>query len=413
MNLAQRVGDFAVVEVAQTEFDDPMDDVGGGAGGTDHFNPDGQSLAARPPPCVHLASVIGGAQSVSAGAKIEPANTREEWMTKRCSSNRSRVRALAASAVVCAMFNGAGVEQARAQSWPSRTVTVVVPLGPGNALETIGRPVLEELGKRLGQAFVVENRAGAGTATGTVHAARAEADGYTMLFHSSTLSIIQTAHSRRNFDALVDFVPVVPLGKQPTLLVSSTTKPFKTAKDLIAAAKASPGSMNFASAGPGSTSHVAAERFVRAAAINVQHVPFKAPSEGLTETLTGRIDFYFPPFSVALPMVRDGKLTSLAVSTKARAAALPEIPTTTELGLKDSAFEFWIGFFLPVKTPPAIVNKLNAETQAVLAMPSIKARLTQFGYQDMKMSSDEFTAFFKEDTADLAKLITAAGIRAN
>lgn len=302
---------------------------------------------------------------------------------------------------------------ASAQSWPAKTVTVVVPLGPGNALETIGRPVLEHLSQRLGQPLVVENRAGAGTATGTAHVARADPDGHTILFHSSTLSIIHTAHTKRNFDTFGDFVPVVPLGKQPTLLIASPSKGFKTAQDLIGAAKARPGEMNFASAGPGSTSHVAAERFVRPAGIDAKHVPFRAPSEGLTETMTGRIDFYFPPISVGLPLVREGKLTALAVSTRTRAASLPDVPTTTELGLKDSAFEFWVGFFLPAKTPKAIVDRLNAETQAVLGLPDIKARLDQFGYQPMTMSPSEFAIFFKEDVEDLGRLITAAGITAN
>lgn len=307
----------------------------------------------------------------------------------------------------------AATANAFAQSWPSKSVTDVVPLGPGNALETIGRPVLEQLSQRLGQAFVIENRAGAGTATGTAHVARADPDGQTVLFQSSTLSIIHTAHSKRSFDTFGDFIPVVPLGKQPTLLITSPAKSFKTAQDLIKAAKASPGTMNFASAGPGSTSHIAAERFVRPAGIDAKHVPFRAPSEGITETLTGRIDFYFPPISVALPLVREGKLVPLAVSTRQRAASLPQVPTTTELGLKDSAFEFWVGFFLPAKTPKAIVDRLNAETQAVLETPDMKARLDQFGYQPMKMSPPQFASFFKEDVEDLGRLITAAGIIAN
>ncbi len=212
-----------------------------------------------------------------------------------------RVFALSLAAVL-----GAAVSPVGAQTWLSKTVTVVVPLGPGNALETIGRPILEQLSQRLGQPFIIENRAGAGTATGTTHVARAEPDGHTLLYQSSTLSIIHSANTKRNFDTFADFVPVVPLGAQPTLLIASASKSFKNVQELIAAAKAKPGEMNFASAGPGSTSHVAAERFVRAAGIDAKHVPFRAPSEGLTETLTGRIDFYFPPISVALPLVREG-----------------------------------------------------------------------------------------------------------
>lgn len=299
---------------------------------------------------------------------------------------------------------------ATAQTWPSKTVTVVVPLGPGNALETIGRPVLEQLSQRLGQSFIIENRAGAGTMTGTAYAARAQPDGHTMLFQSSTLSIIHTVYGNRPYDTLADFTPVVPLGVQPTLLVAAASKDYKSAKDLIAAAMANPGSMNFASAGQGSTSHIAAERFRRASGIDAKHVPFRSPSEGLTETLTGRIDFYFPPISVALPLVRDGKLLPLAVSTKARSISLPNVPTSTELGLKDSAFEFWVGFFLPSKTSPEIVARLNKETREILKLPAIKAQVERFGYQSMDMAPDKFAQFFREDVEELGKLIKAAGI---
>lgn len=327
--------------------------------------------------------------------------------------NRRPVRATLSRAFLLGLGLAAAAQQAQAQSWPTKTVTVVVPFGPGNALEIVGRPVLEQLAQRLGQAFVIENRAGAGSASGTASAARAEPDGHTILYQSSTMSIIHTAHAKRSYDTFADFIPVVPLGAQPTLLIASVSKGFKSAQDLIKAAKAAPGTMNFASAGPGSTSHIAAERFVRPAGIDAKHVPFRAPSEGLTETMTGRIDFYFPPISVGLPLVREGKLSALAVSTKARAASLPDVPTTTELGLKNSAFEFWTGFFFPAKTPPEIVKKLNTETQAVLEMPVIRERFQQFGFAPMKMSPEQFAAFFKEDVEDLGKLITAAGITAN
>jgi tripartite-type tricarboxylate transporter receptor subunit TctC len=300
-----------------------------------------------------------------------------------------------------------------AQAWPTKTVTVVVPLGPGNAIETIGRPVLEQLSLRLGQPFIIENRAGAGGLTGAAYVARASADGYTVLFHSSTLSINHSFHANRPYDTMADFIPVVPLGLQPTLLVTAAGKGINTAEELMAAAKARPGVMNFASAGPGSTSHLAAERFRLAAGIDAKHVPFRAPADALTETLTGRLDFYFPPISVALPLVQDGKLVPLAVSSKSRASALPNVPTSTELGLKDSAFEFWIGFFLPAKTPREIVVRLHDETQSVLEEPAMKERMRTFGYEPMKLSSEQFAAFFREDIEDLAKSMKAAGITAN
>jgi tripartite-type tricarboxylate transporter receptor subunit TctC len=272
--------------------------------------------------------------------------------------------------------------------------------------------VLEQLSQRLGQPFVVENKAGAGSVTGTGAAARAEPDGYTLMMQSSTFSIVHSVQPKRPYDTFADFAAVAPFGVQPSLLVVSPSKGMKSAADLIAAAKAKPGTLNFASAGPGSASHLAAERFIRSAGIQATHVPFRNPSEGVTETLTGRIDFYFPPISVGLPLVRDGKLVPLAVSTKARAESLPDVPTSTELGLKDSAFEFWVGLFAPAKTPRDIVDKLNREVRAVLATPAIQERVKTFGYVTVDMSPEQYTAFLKADVEDLGRLITAAGITA-
>jgi tripartite-type tricarboxylate transporter receptor subunit TctC len=315
--------------------------------------------------------------------------------------------------LLCLVLAHTAPVTALAQTWPTRTVTVVVPFGPGNALETIGRPVLERLSLRLGQPFIVENRAGAGGLTGAAAVARGAADGYTVLFHSSSFSINHSFHVNRPYDTLTDFIPVIPLGLQPTLLITAAGKSINSTAELIAAAKIRPGAMNFASAGPGSTSHQAAERFRLAAGIDAKHVPFRAPSEALTETLTGRIDFYFPPISVALPLVNDGKVVPLAVSTKSRSAALPNVPTSTELGLKDSAFEFWIGFFLPAKTPAEIITRLHNETQNVLEVPTIQERMRTFGYEPMKLSPEQFAVFFSNDIEDLAKSIKAAGIAAN
>jgi tripartite-type tricarboxylate transporter receptor subunit TctC len=315
--------------------------------------------------------------------------------------------------VVCLVMGLGAPVPVVAQAWPTKTVTVVVPFGPGNALETIGRPVLEQLSLRFGQPFIIENRAGAGGSTGTAYVARAPGDGYTVLFLSSALSINHSFHVNRTYDTLADFIPVVPLGIQPTLLVTAAGKGINTAEELIAAANARPGVMNFASAGPGSVSYLAAERFRLAAGIDAKHVPFRSPADALTETLTGRLDFFFPPISVALPLVHDGKLVPLAVSTKSRATALPNVPTSTELGLKGSAFEYWIGFFLPAKTPREIVMRLHVETQNVLESPAIKERMRTFGYEPMKLSPEQFAIFFREDIEEVARSMKAAGITAN
>ena len=322
------------------------------------------------------------------------------------------VRRLLAIAVGSVLIgNAAG--PAMAQAWPSRTVTVVVPFGPGNSLEPIGRPLLDHLSKRLGQPFIVENRPGAGGTTGAAHVARAAPDGHTLLLYSSSFSISHSVHPKRPYDTIKDFIPVIPLGVQPSLLITAANNRFADLGALIAEAKARPGALNYASAGPGSASHVAAERFRLSAGIDAKHVPFRSPSDALTETLTGRIDFYFPPIGASLPLIRDGKLMPLATSTKTRASALPDVPTTTELGLKDSAFDFWFGLFVAANTSREIVTRLHSEVAIVLDLPDMKERMRTFSVEPLPLTVEQFGTYFREDIEDLAKLIKAAGITAN
>ena len=240
-----------------------------------------------------------------------------------------------------------------AQSWPSRTINAVVPFGPGTSIEAAARPIFEQMARALGQPIIIEHRPGAGGTTGAAAVARATPDGHTLLVYSSSFAISHSIHKNRRYDTLGDFIPVLPFGVQPNVIVTAPSRGFKTLAELIEAAKAKPGSMNYASIGVGSAPHIAAERFRLSAGFQAQNVPFRGPPEALTETLTGRIDFYFVPLGTALPLLKEGKLQALAVSTSKRATALPDVPTTTELGLKDLAFDLWIGLFAPAGTPPA------------------------------------------------------------
>jgi tripartite-type tricarboxylate transporter receptor subunit TctC len=194
--------------------------------------------------------------------------------------------------------------------------------------------------------------------------------------------------------------------------VASPAKGFKTAQELIAAAKAKPGAMNFASAGRGAASHLAAERFRLAAGIQAQHVPFKGPVEALTEVMAGRIDFYFLPVSPALPLIQEGKVVALAVSSETRASQLPNVPTTKEIGLKDAAYVFWNGLFGPAKMPADIVNRLHAETEKALKVESVKERLGKLGVEPLFMPPAAFDKYFKDDVLDTVKLAKQAGIEA-
>jgi tripartite-type tricarboxylate transporter receptor subunit TctC len=310
-----------------------------------------------------------------------------------------------------ALLSAITAHQAHAQAWPSRTITAIIPFAPGNANDIVGRIVLDQLSKQLGQTIVIENRPGGGTTIGVAAVARAAPDGNTMLVHSSSFSSSYSLHKTLPYDTFKDFAAVVPLGFQPTVLVSAPSKPWKTLAELVAAAKARPGALNYASAGIGAASHLAAERFRISAGFQAQHIPFKGPVEALTEVMTGRIDFYFLPIAPALNLIGQGKVRALAVSTSKRAALLPDVPTTAEAGLKDAAYVFWNGLFLPAKTPKDIVTKLHAETTKALAVAAVQERLAKIGQEPLAMSPSQFEAYFHADVRDTAKLMAGAGVK--
>ena len=297
-----------------------------------------------------------------------------------------------------------------AQNYPNRNITAIIPFAAGNANDITARIVFEQLSKQLGQPIVIEGRPGAGGTIGVGQAARAEPDGYTILFHSATFSASYVTRKTLPYDTLNDFTAVAPVGISPSVLVAAPSKGYKTAADLIAAAKAKPGELNFASAGIGAASHLAAEKFRVAAGIKAQHIPFKGPVEALAEVMAGRIDFYFLPIAAALPQIKEGTVRALAVSSNKRVASLPDVPTTAEIGLPAAAYAFWNGVFVPVKTPREIVNKLHAETAKAVAEPVVLERMAKMGIEPLKMSQPEFEKYFKADVADTDKLAKAAGI---
>ncbi|MGE3991522.1 Bug family tripartite tricarboxylate transporter substrate binding protein [Pseudorhodoplanes sp.] len=310
-------------------------------------------------------------------------------------------------AITILLANGAG---ALAQSWPSRPISVVSVFSAGNATDTVARVVLDSVARELGQAFVIENRPGGGGTIGVAAVAKAEPDGHTILLHASTFSSQVVMHKTLPYDPVNDFTPVVLFGSQPLVLVVGTSKGFKTAADLVAAAKAAPSSLNFASAGVGATSHLAALRFIRAAGIDVQHIPFRGPTEAFTEVMAGRVDFFFLPMAPAINLVKQGKIVALAVSSVKRAPALPDIPTTSEIGYPDAAFQFWAGLFLPAKTPRTIADKLHAATMRALRLPAVSSRLSEMGVEPLPMSVDQFGTYFRDDLAATVKLAKEAGI---
>ena len=293
---------------------------------------------------------------------------------------------------------------AMAADWPTRPITTVSTVSAGNAGDTIARIVLDQVSKQIGQGFVLENRPGGGGTIGTASVARAEPDGHTLLLLTSSQGSYVVLHKTLPYDPFRDFAPVALFGVQPSVLVAAPSKGWKSAADLVAAARAKPGALNFASAGLGSASHWAAERFRLATGINVQHIPFRGPVEAFTEVMTGRVDFYYLPIAPALPNIREGKIVALAVSTPQRAPALPDVQTVAEAGYPDAEYLFWGGLAFPAKTSRSIVERLHAETNKALAVPTVRERLIQLGVLPKTMAVDEFTAFFHNEITSTVKL---------
>ncbi|MDP2410036.1 MAG: tripartite tricarboxylate transporter substrate binding protein [Pseudolabrys sp.] len=316
-------------------------------------------------------------------------------------------------ACVSTMFVVAAGSSALAQQWPTKPITAISPFGPGTSLEAAARPVFEKMSQDLGQAIVIEHRAGAGSATGSAAAARAAPDGYTLLLQSSTFSIVHSVSKNRTYDTLKDFTPIASFGAQPYVLVTAPSKGYRTLGDLIAAAKTSSGKMNYASLGVGSAPHIAAERFRLAAGIEAQNIAFRGPPDALTETMTGRLDFYFTALGSALALIKEGKLTALAVSTTARAKELPDVPTLKEAGLKEDGFELWLGFFAPANTPADIVGRLHAAAQKAMQDETVKQRLATLSLTSTPMTLEQFAEYFRKDVEDSAKIVSRAKIEIN
>jgi tripartite-type tricarboxylate transporter receptor subunit TctC len=296
-----------------------------------------------------------------------------------------------------------------AQTWPTKRVQVIVPFSPGSATDLLPRTVFEHVSARVGQPIIIENRPGGGGAIGVGSVAKAEPDGHTILVHSNAL-VTAPAIQPMPYDPVQDFAAITPLGNVPLVLVISPEKNIKTLKDLVAAAKAKPGSINYAAAGIGTPPHLTTERFRLAAQFEGQLVPFKGAPEALTEVLTGRVDFYFCPITPAMPFIREGKLLALAVSSSKRASALPDVPTTVEAGFPDSDFDFWIGMVVPKKTPRDIVARIHQETVNGLRDPAVKEKLGKLGVEEMVMSPEDFDARIAREAPIAIALAKAAGI---
>jgi tripartite-type tricarboxylate transporter receptor subunit TctC len=322
-------------------------------------------------------------------------------------TTRRRFLALAGAAVAApALPRGAP-----AQAWPTRNIRAMIPFSAGSTIDIVGRLVLDPLASQLGQTIVVENRGGAGGTIGTALVAKAEPDGYTILIHAAAHSAAPAAYPTIAYNPASDFAAVIPFGTVPNVTVVTPASGIKTLQELVAKAKG--GSLSYASAGVGSATHWAAERLRVSAGFTGVHVPFRGGPEALTEVVAGRVDFSCMGIASALPHINDGKLTPLAVSMPKRSSALPNVPTTIEAGYPDSDYNFWMGMFVPAKTPRAVIERLYQETQKALRHPNVVEKFKPQGVEPMNLTPAEFDALVKKEIEANLALVKSAGLKFN
>jgi tripartite-type tricarboxylate transporter receptor subunit TctC len=300
---------------------------------------------------------------------------------------------------------------ASAQQWPVKPVRVIIPFSAGSTIDIIGRIVVEPLSAALGQPMIVENRGGAGGSVGSAVVAKAEPDGYTLLIHASAHSAAPAVYPNAPYHAGRDFAGVANFGVVPSVVVISPAQGIKTLNQLVEVAKK--GQLTFASAGVGSATHWAAERLRLSAGFSATHVPFKGGPEALTEVMTGRVDFMCIGVSSAAGLLRQGQLLPLAVCTRQRSSALPDVPTTIESGYPDSEYIYWNGMLAPVKTPRPIIDRLHAETEKALRLPAVTEKFKTQGLEPMPQTPKEFDAMIAQDIEANIALVKAAGLKFN
>jgi len=299
-------------------------------------------------------------------------------------------------------------QAAAAQDWPAKQpIKIVVPFSAGSATDITARTVFEQVGRQIGQSFVVENRGGAGTTLGSGMVVKAEPDGYTMLVNSTSHVVVASTYAKLPFVVADDFTAVSALANIP--FVVTTAIRYKTLKDLIDAGKKPDSRILYGTAGAGSSGQLFMERLRLAAGFPATHVPFRGTPEGMTEVIAGRIDLYPAPAVNAITLAKDGKVSALAVSSPRRLPLMPDVPTLTEAGLPDAQYNFWVGAFFPARTPKPIVERLNREIVAALKVKEVSDKIIALGGDPSPMTPAEFDAFVRKEIAINAEIVKASG----
>jgi tripartite-type tricarboxylate transporter receptor subunit TctC len=314
-------------------------------------------------------------------------------------------------ALICILTSLLIASMARAEDWPSRLIRATIPFGAGSATDVVPRLVFDRLAAELGQPIVIENRVGAGGTLGTAMVAKADPDGYSVLAHSSALTIAPAIFPNLTFDATRDLVSALMIGSSANVMIVPPSRPWKTVQDFVSDARAKPGSISFGSVGVGSAVHISAEKFRLAAGIEAPHVPYRGGAEVIADIIGGRIDFYFCPLATALPLIQAGQVRALVVSTRTRVAELPDVPTPLEAGLQNADSAIWFGVLMPAKTPRDIVDKFHAAGLRVLNDPAMQASLKKLGVEPLPMTPAQMDDLVKRETAANMEVIKAAGIK--
>ena len=308
-------------------------------------------------------------------------------------------------AALLALASAAAISAARADSYPSRPVKIIVPFGAGGPTDVFVRELAVELEKSLHQAFVIENRPGAGTTIGTDYVAKSAPDGYTLLMASSTQTVNETLYKNKPYQLLRDLTPIAPLEENGLVLVVNPALPAQNLAQLLALARAKPGALNFGSSGPGSNYHMAAELLKNLTGINIVHVPYKGSTGMRIDILSGQIQLLFDSIPTMAPYIQAGKVRALGTSGTVRSPILPDVPTIAEAGVPGFQFSQWVGFMAPKNTPQPVVGLLHDTITGILSRSDIKAAWDTQGATPMVMTQGEFAAFMAAQIAKWAKVI--------
>ena len=327
-------------------------------------------------------------------------------------TSKTYARAFARACFAVAIGGAASIALAQS-TYPTKPVRVIVPFPPGGPADALARIVGDKLGQSFGQPFVIENKPGAGGNIGMEQGAKAAADGYTLtLAPVGNLTIAPALYSKLPYDPAKDFAPITVIAAVPNILITASTVPAKTLRELITLAKARPGSLNFASPGNGSGAHLAGELFKQMAGIDIVHVPFNGVGPAMNALLAGDVQLFFAQSSTALPHINAGKVIALGVASKKRIAAAPGLPTLDEAGLPDFEVTSWYALVAPAGTPAPIIDKLHSEIVKALGTPDVREKLTTLGAEAVGNSPSEFASMQKAEAARWAKLAKDANLRA-